>query len=102
MYKAIFGFALSRRAIVLLGLIVFIAGGLIAYSKLNIEAYPNPPPALLELPARAPGFPPQRWEKNYPPPWRSDSIRHLGSTTFARLRFMACRSCASPSNTASI
>ncbi len=47
MLKAIVAFGLTRRAIVLLGLAVFVAVGLVAFSKLNIEAYPNPAPVIL-------------------------------------------------------
>ena len=42
MIKSILEFGLTRRAIVVLGVIVFSASGLIAFTKLNIEAYPNP------------------------------------------------------------
>ena len=44
MLKAILAFGLTRRAIILLGLLVFIGGWLIAFAKLNIEAHPNPQP----------------------------------------------------------
>jgi heavy metal efflux system protein len=39
--KAILTFVLSRRAIILLALLVFVAGGVVAFTKLNIEAYPS-------------------------------------------------------------
>jgi cobalt-zinc-cadmium resistance protein CzcA len=54
--KGILAFGLTRRAIVILGLLVFIGGGLIAFYKLNIEAYPNPAPVILEITAQAPGL----------------------------------------------
>jgi len=41
--KGILAFGLTRRAIIILGLLVFIGGGLIAFYKLNIEAYPIRP-----------------------------------------------------------
>lgn len=44
MLKTILAFGLTRRAIILLGLPAFIGGWLIAFAKLNIEAYPNPHP----------------------------------------------------------
>ena len=56
MLKGILAFGLTRRAIVLLGLLVFIAGGLIAFTKLNIEAYPDPAPVILEITAQAAGL----------------------------------------------
>jgi hypothetical protein len=42
MLRAILAFGLTRRPIILLALLVFIGGGLLAFAKLNIEAYPNP------------------------------------------------------------
>jgi cobalt-zinc-cadmium resistance protein CzcA len=45
--KGLLAFGLTRRPIILLGLMVFVAAGLVAFSKLNIEAYPNPAPVIL-------------------------------------------------------
>ena len=55
MLKAILTFALTRRPIVLLALVVLIFGGVVAFANLNIEAYPNPAPVILEITAQAPG-----------------------------------------------
>ena len=38
MLKGLLTFGLTRRPLVLLGLLIFIAAGLFAFSKLNIEA----------------------------------------------------------------
>ena len=38
MLKGILAFALSRRAIIIVSLLIFICGGLFAYSDLNVEA----------------------------------------------------------------
>ncbi len=56
MLKALLAFALSRRPIVLLGLAVLVVGGLVAFSKLNIEAYPDPAPAIPEITGPAAGL----------------------------------------------
>jgi cobalt-zinc-cadmium resistance protein CzcA len=93
MFKAILGFALSRRAIVLLGLIVFIAGGLIAYAKLNIEAYPNPAPVILEITAQAAGLSAEEMEKYYTTPmeiglYSTPGIDNIRSTSFYGLSFV--------------
>jgi len=53
--KGLLVFGLTRRPLVLLGLLVFIGAGLFAFSKLNIEAYPNPAPVILEITAQSPG-----------------------------------------------
>ena len=56
MFKILIVFCLSLRAIVVLGLLLFGAAGFIAFEKLNIEAYPNPTPVILEITAQAPGL----------------------------------------------
>jgi cobalt-zinc-cadmium resistance protein CzcA len=61
--KGIVAFGLTRRAIILLGLLVFIVGGIIAFTKLNIEAYPNPAPVILEITAQAPGLSAEEMER---------------------------------------
>src|ERR1700692_3294320 len=93
MSKAVLAFALSRRAIILLGLIVFMAGGLIAYSKLNIEAYPNPAPVILEITAQAAGLSAEEMEKYYTTPmeiglYSTPGIDNIRSTSFYGLSFV--------------
>ena len=93
MIRAILGFALSRRAIILLGLFVFIAAGLIAYAKLNIEAYPNPAPVILEITAQAAGLSAEEMEKYYTTPmeiglYSTPGIDNIRSTSFYGLSFV--------------
>jgi cobalt-zinc-cadmium resistance protein CzcA len=52
--KGLLTFGLTRRPIVLLMLMMFVGGGLIAFFRLNIEAYPNPAPVILEITAQTP------------------------------------------------
>jgi cobalt-zinc-cadmium resistance protein CzcA len=93
MLKAIVAFALTRRAIVLLGLLVFIAAGLFAYSKLNIEAYPNPAPVILEITSQAAGLSAEEMEKYYTIPmeiglYPTPGIENIRSTSFYGLSFV--------------
>jgi len=93
MVKGILGFALSRRAIILLGLFVFIGAGLFAYSKLNIEAYPNPAPVILEITAQAAGLSAEEMEKYYTTPmeiglYSTPGIDNIRSTSFYGLSFV--------------
>jgi cobalt-zinc-cadmium resistance protein CzcA len=93
MIRALLAFALSRRAIILLGLFVFIAAGLIAYSKLNIEAYPNPAPVILEITAQAAGLSAEEMEKYYTTPmeiglYSTPGIDNIRSTSFYGLSFV--------------
>lgn len=53
--RAILHFALARRPIVLGLLLVFLAGGFFAFQRLNIEAYPDPAPPMVELITQVPG-----------------------------------------------
>jgi hypothetical protein len=56
MLRGLVAFGLSRQPIILLGLLLFAGAGLIAFRWLNIEAYPNPAPVILEITAQAPGL----------------------------------------------
>jgi heavy metal efflux system protein len=63
--RTVLAFALSRRPIILLGVLVLIGSGLWAFSKINIEAYPNPAPVILEITAQAPGLSAEEMERYY-------------------------------------
>ena len=94
MLKAILAFGLTRRAIVILGLLVFIGGGLIAFYKLNIEAYPNPAPVILEITAQAPGLSAEEMERYYTKPmevgiYPTPGIVNIRSTSFYGLSFLS-------------
>jgi len=91
--KAIIAFGLTRRAIILLGLLVFIAAGLVAFSRLNIEAYPNPAPVILEITAQAAGLSAEEMERYYTIPmeiglYPTPGIDNIRSTSFYGLTFV--------------
>jgi cobalt-zinc-cadmium resistance protein CzcA len=91
--KSILAFGLRRRAIILLGLLVFIAGGLIAFTKLNIEAYPNPAPVILEITAQAAGLSAEEMERYYTVPMEvglyvTPGVDNIRSTSFYGLSFV--------------
>ncbi|MEA3151495.1 MAG: heavy metal efflux system protein [Gammaproteobacteria bacterium] len=93
MLKSILAFGLTRRAIVLLGLLVFVGGGAIAFYKLNIEAYPNPAPVILEITAQAPGLSAEEMERYYTIPmevgiYPTPGIANIRSTSFYGLTFL--------------
>jgi len=93
MLKSILAFALTRRSIVILALLVFVAAGLAAYAKLNIEAYPNPAPVILEITAQAPGLSAEEMEKYYTTPmeiglYSTAGIDNIRSTSFYGLSFV--------------
>jgi len=63
--RNILAFGLTRRAIVLLALFSFLVAGLVAFTRLNLEAYPNPAPVILEITAQAPGLSAEEMERYY-------------------------------------
>jgi cobalt-zinc-cadmium resistance protein CzcA len=91
--KFILGFGLTRSAIIVLGVVVFCAAGLIAFSKLNIEAYPNPAPVILEITAQAAGLSAEEMEKYYTIPmevglYPTPGVVNIRSTSFYGLSFV--------------
>ncbi|MFI5253014.1 MAG: efflux RND transporter permease subunit [Bacteroidota bacterium] len=93
MLKSIVAFCLSRRAIIVLGLLLFVGAGFIAFEKLNIEAYPNPTPVILEITAQAPGLSAEEMERYYTRPieiglYTTPGIDIIRSTSFYGLSFV--------------
>ncbi|MDE2601787.1 MAG: efflux RND transporter permease subunit [Bradyrhizobium sp.] len=93
MIKALLEFGLTRSAIVVLGLLVFCAAGLVAFTRLNIEAYPNPAPVILEITAQAPGLSAEEMEKYYTIPmevglYPTPGVVNIRSTSFYGLSFV--------------
>ena len=93
MLRGILTFGLTRQPIILLCLLVFVAGGLIAFSRLNIEAYPNPAPVILEITAQAPGLSAEEIERYYTVPMEvglaaTPGVDIIRSTSFYGLSFV--------------
>src|SRR5262244_4438118 len=93
MLKGLLAFGLTRRPIIMLGLLLFIGGGLVAFSKLNIEAYPNPAPVILEITAQAPGLSAEEMERYYTIPMEvglstTPGVDIIRSTSFYGLSFV--------------
>ncbi|HLJ64391.1 MAG TPA: CusA/CzcA family heavy metal efflux RND transporter, partial [Stellaceae bacterium] len=53
--RALVGFALRHRAPMVMGLFAMIVAGAIGFTRLNIEAYPDPVPPLVDIIAQSPG-----------------------------------------------
>ncbi|HEV8019538.1 MAG TPA: efflux RND transporter permease subunit [Steroidobacteraceae bacterium] len=93
MFKSLLAFCLSRRAIVVFGLVLFVGAGLVAFKALNIEAYPNPTPVILEITAQAPGQSAEEMERYYTRPmeiglYTTPGIDVIRSTSFYGLSFV--------------
>jgi cobalt-zinc-cadmium resistance protein CzcA len=86
MLKSIIAACLSRRAIVILGLLGFVAAGLFAFHIINIESYPNPTPVILEINA-------EEIERYYTIPmeiglYATPGVQVIRSTSFYGLAFI--------------
>ena len=93
MFKPILYFVLTRRPIVVLGLLAFIIAGVIAFLKLNVEAYPNPAPVIIEITAQYPGASSEEMERYYTRPMEiglatTPGVEVIRSTSFAGLSFV--------------
>ena len=93
MFKSILNFGLTRRALVIIGALVFLGAGLASFIKLNIEAYPDPAPVILEITAQAAGLSAEEMEKYYTIPmeiglYSTPGIDTIRSTSFYGLTFI--------------
>ena len=93
MFRPLLAFVLSRRPIILLGLLAFLAAGVFAFLKLNVEAYPNPAPVILEITAQAPGLSAEEMERYYTRPMEvglatTPGVDNIRSTSFYGLSFV--------------
>jgi cobalt-zinc-cadmium resistance protein CzcA len=91
--KGLLVFGLTRRPLVLLGLLVFVGAGLFAFSRLNIEAYPNPAPVILEITAQSPGQSAEEMERYFTIPMEvglaaTPGVDVIRSTSFYGLSFV--------------
>ena len=97
MIRSLIALCLSRRPLVLIGFAAFLGVGAGAFSALNIEAYPDPAPPIIEIIAQYPGQSPEEVERYVTIPIeiavastpglrfiRSNSVFALG---FIRLQF---------------
>lgn len=93
MFKSIIEFGLTRKAIIVLALIVFGGAGIAAFTRLNVEAYPNPAPVILEITAQAAGLSAEEMEKYYTIPmevglYPTPGVVNIRSTSFYGLSFV--------------
>ena len=63
MLRSLMSFCLSRRPLAIVGFICFVAIGYVAFTTLNVEAYPDPAPPIIEIIAQYPGQSPEEVER---------------------------------------
>src|SRR6266540_1685641 len=63
MLRGLIAFCLLRRPLVLIAFGAFLGLGFVAFTALNIEAYPDPAPPIIEIIAQRPGQSPAEMER---------------------------------------
>ncbi|MCZ2498721.1 CusA/CzcA family heavy metal efflux RND transporter [Xylophilus sp. Kf1] len=93
MFRSLLALVLARRPVTLLCLLAFMAAGVFAFLRLNVEAYPNPAPVILEITAQAPGLSAEEIERYYTRPMEvglatTPGVDNIRSTSFYGLAFV--------------
>src|ERR1700704_66407 len=93
MLRSLIAFCLSRRPMVLISFFAFLALGYAAFTTMNIEAYPDPAPPIIEIIAQNPGQSPEEMERYVTIPIEialasTPGLRYIRSNTVYALSFI--------------
>src|SRR5215813_9143218 len=93
MLRSLIVFCLSRRPLVLTAYAAFVGIGIFAFSAMNIEAYPDPAPPIIEIIAQWPGQSPEEVERYVTIPIEiavasTPGLRFIRSNTVFALGFL--------------
>src|SRR3954451_1558903 len=93
MLRNLIGFCLSRRVLVLVAFTAFLGLGYAAFTALNIEAYPDPSPPIIEIIAQNPGQSPEEMERYVTIPIEvaissTPGLKYIRSNTVYALSFI--------------
>src|SRR5262247_4648680 len=93
MLRHVIAFCLSRRPLVLITFAAFLGLGFAAFLTLNIEAYPDPAPPIIEIIAQSPGQSPEEMERYVTIPIEiavasTPGLRFIRSNTVYALSFI--------------
>src|SRR6266513_326259 len=96
MLRGLIAFCLVRRPLVLVAYAAFLGLGFVAFTALNIEAYPDPAPPIIEIIAQRPGQAPEEMERYVTIPIEiaiasTPGLRYIRSNTVYALSFIRRR-----------
>src|SRR5512143_2080015 len=96
MVRAVISWSLHNRLVVILGALGLIAVGLSSTLNLNVEAYPDPTPPLVEVITQNPGASPEEMERLIGVPLETalngmPGLEDLRSTSIAGLNDIKCQ-----------
>src|SRR5262245_42252660 len=93
MLRNVIAFCLSRRPLVLISFAAFLGLGYAVFNALNIDAYPDPAPPIIEIIAQYPGQSPEEMERYVTIPIEiaiasTPGLKYLRSNTVYALSFI--------------
>jgi cobalt-zinc-cadmium resistance protein CzcA len=93
MLRNLIAFCLARRPLVLIAFAGFLGIGYAAFTTLNIEAYPDPAPPIIEIIAQSPGQSPEEMERYVTIPIEiavasTPGLKYIRSNTVYALSFI--------------
>src|SRR5215468_6285436 len=93
MLRRLIAFCLARRPMVLIAFFAFLGLGFAAFTTLNIEAYPDPAPPIIEVIAQWPGQSPEEVERYVTIPIEiqlasTPGLKYIRSNTVFALGFL--------------
>src|SRR3954454_9617037 len=93
MIRSLISTCLSRRPLVLIAFVAFLAIGFGAFRAMNIEAYPDPAPPIIEIIAQYPGQSPEEVERYVTIPLEiavasTPGLKYIRSNTVYALGFI--------------
>ena len=96
MIRFIILWSLHNRLLVIAGVLALIAAGIHSARELNVEAYPDPTPPLVEVISQSPGFSPEEMERLVGIPIETalngmPGLENLRSTSVAGLNDIKCQ-----------
>src|SRR4029077_15846628 len=96
MVRAIIWWSLHNRFLVLAGVVALVAAGIHSAYNLNVEAYPDPTPPLVEVITQNPGASPEEMERLIGIPIETalngmPGLEDLRSTSVAGLNDIKCQ-----------
>ena len=85
--NAVVAFALKHRVLMVVLFVMMLAGGIMAFRELNIEAYPDPTPPMVDVITQSPGLSAEEIERYITIPIEDADLRpaqpHLDPHHFA-------------------
>src|SRR6202166_457743 len=93
MLRHLIAVCLSRRPLALIAFAVFLGIGYAAFTTLNVEAYPDPSPPIIEIIAQYPGQSPEEVERYVTVPLEiaissTPGLKYIRSNTVYALGFI--------------